>query len=118
VRDEAVARARIATTVPPLPATGDPVGGINLYSVTADLQVHSRVFVPDLAVPEDPATGSAAAGLGMALRARGLASDGAAYRIRQGVEMGRPSLLLGRVGAGISVAGQVHPIARGEIRVP
>ncbi|MFL6105492.1 MAG: PhzF family phenazine biosynthesis protein [Marmoricola sp.] len=122
VHDEAVARAGIARTMPPLPATGDPVGGINLYAVTADqapeLHLHSRVFVPDLAVPEDPATGSAAAGLGMALRARGLAADGDRYRIRQGVEMGRPSLLLGTVGERISVAGQVHPIASGQIRVP
>ncbi|WP_221176494.1 PhzF family phenazine biosynthesis protein [Nocardioides marmorisolisilvae] len=118
VRDDAVARAGIARTLPHLPPTGDPIGGINLYSVTADLEVHSRVFVPDLAVPEDPATGSAAAGLGMALRARGLAADGDRYRIRQGIEMGRPSRLLGTVGERISVAGQVHPIARGEIRVP
>jgi trans-2,3-dihydro-3-hydroxyanthranilate isomerase len=122
VHDEAVARAGIARTMPPLPATGDPVGGINLYAVTADqapeLHLHSRVFVPDLAVPEDPATGSAAAGLGMALRARGLAADADRYRIRQGVEMGRPSLLLGVVGERISVAGLVHPIASGQIRVP
>jgi len=119
VHDEAVARAGIARTMPDLPVTGDPVGGINLYSVTASLDVHSRVFVPDLAVPEDPATGSSAAGLGMALRARGLAENGDRYRIRQGIELGRPSLLLGTVGeSGISVAGQVHPIAQGQIRVP
>jgi predicted PhzF superfamily epimerase YddE/YHI9 len=55
----------------------------------------------------------------MALRARGLVSDGDRYRILQGIEMGRPSALLGTVGEhGISVAGQVHHIARGEIRVP
>jgi len=119
VRADAVARASVARTLPDLPATRDPLGGINPYSVTDDLQVHSRVFCPDVAVPEDAATGSAAAGLGMALRARGLAGDGDRYRIRQGIEMGRPSVLLGTVGAhGISVAGQVHPIARGEIRVP
>lgn len=123
VRDEAVARAGIARTMPSLPATEDPVGGINLYSVTADLpkelHVHSRVFVPELAVPEDPATGSAAVGLGMALRARGLAEVGASYRIRQGIELGRPSVLLGSLGeASISVAGQVQPIASGQIRVP
>jgi trans-2,3-dihydro-3-hydroxyanthranilate isomerase len=123
VHDDAVARAGIARSMPDLPATDDPLGGINLYSVTADppqeLHVHSRVFVPDLAVPEDPATGSAAAGLGMALRARGLVGDGDRYRIRQGVELGRPSLLLGTVSdGGISVAGSVHPIASGRIRTP
>lgn len=119
VRDEAVARAGIARAIPDLPATGDPIGGINVYSVTADLQVHSRVFVPELAVPEDPATGSAAAGLGMALRARGLVGTGSTYRIRQGIELGRPSLLLGTVGEqGISVSGQVHAVASGQIRTP
>jgi trans-2,3-dihydro-3-hydroxyanthranilate isomerase len=119
VTDDAVARARVARSLPDLPETGDPVGGINAYSVTPDLDVHSRVFVPELAVPEDPATGSSAAGLGMALQARGLAGVGARYRIRQGLELGRPSLLLGTVGAtGISVAGQVQPIARGQIRTP
>jgi trans-2,3-dihydro-3-hydroxyanthranilate isomerase len=123
VSDDAVARATIARSMPDLPATGDPLGGINLYAVTSnlpqDLQVHSRVFVPELAVPEDPATGSAAAGLGMALRARELARDGDRFRIRQGIEMGRPSVLIGTVAdGGISVAGEVHAIARGEIRVP
>ena len=119
VHDAAVSRASIARAMPDLPPCADPLGGINLYSVGADLEVHSQVFVPDLAVPEDPATGSAATGLGMALRARGLAGDGSRYRIRQGIEMGRPSVLLGTVGStGISVAGQVHPIASGEIAAP
>ncbi|MFL6060357.1 MAG: PhzF family phenazine biosynthesis protein [Marmoricola sp.] len=128
VLDEAVGRARVSgrhvRDLAELPATGDPLEGINLYAVSDDgspLEVHSRVFV---LATEDPATGSAAAGLGMALVARGLIGDGAAYRIRQGLEMGRPSLLLGSVdvldGAAtwVRVAGQVHPIARGEIRVP
>jgi trans-2,3-dihydro-3-hydroxyanthranilate isomerase len=119
VHDEALARAGAARSIPDLPQTGDPLGGIYLYSLTGDLQVRSRMFSPELAVAEDAATGSAAAGLGVALRARGLAGDGSRYRIRQGIELGRPSLLLGAVDErGISVAGQVHPIARGEIRQP
>ena len=119
VRPDAVARAGIARALPDLPATADPIGGVYLYAVAADLQVRSRMFSPELAVPEDPATGSAAAGLGVALRARGLADDGSRYRIRQGIELGRPSLLLGTVNEHrISVAGQVHPIASGQIRIP
>jgi trans-2,3-dihydro-3-hydroxyanthranilate isomerase len=88
------------------------------------LEVHARVFVPGLAVPEDAATGSAAAGLGIALVASGLLPDGGRYDITQGVELGRPSRLHGRVevsGGAASmcrVAGQVHPIASGEITVP
>lgn len=136
VHDEAVARARVPARavreIARLPETGDPLDGLNLYAVrdrTSDgLDVHSRVFVPGLSVPEDPATGSAAAGLALALHARGLLDDGDRYRISQGTELGRPSVLLGRVeadgeGAGatvsrVHVAGEVHPIARGQIRVP
>jgi trans-2,3-dihydro-3-hydroxyanthranilate isomerase len=131
VRDEAVTRAsaprRAVRDLAELPQTGDPLDGINLYAVRGrsrdGLDVHSRVFVPGLAVPEDPATGSAAAGLGLALHARGLLADGERYRISQGTEIGRPSVLGGRIDAvdsvtRVHVAGAVHFIARGHIRVP
>ena len=119
--EDAVARAHVATALPPLPATGDPVGGIDVYAVGSGAldRIHARVFVPELAVPEDPATGSSAAGLGLALEARGLLSDPGAYAISQGAEVGRPSRILGRLQGGrVHVAGRVQPIARGEIRVP
>ncbi|MFL6159035.1 MAG: PhzF family phenazine biosynthesis protein [Marmoricola sp.] len=128
VTDDAVVRARVGRThvraITDLPATTDPLEGINLYAAQSSddgADVHSRVFVLGT---EDPATGSAAAGLGMALTARGLLVGGDRYRIRQGIELGRPSLLLGTVevtdgaATAVRVAGQVHPIARGEIRVP
>jgi trans-2,3-dihydro-3-hydroxyanthranilate isomerase len=131
VHDAAVARARPprrgVRELADLPDTGDPLDGINLYAVRGRdggvVDVHSRVFVPGL-VPEDPATGSAAAGLGLALHVRSLLGGDGGYRISQGNEMGRPSLLEGRVeadGSGVTtvhVAGAVHPIARGQIRVP
>jgi len=106
--------------------TTDPVEGLNLHHVSGeapDLTVHSRVFVPGLGVAEDPATGSAAAGLGMALVAAGRLSDGGRYTITQGVEMGRPSTLYGRVDVADAaerchVAGHVQHVARGEIAVP
>ena len=132
VHDDAVARARVPRRairdITDLPDTRDPLDGINLYAVRdrdgGTLDVHSRVFVPDLSVPEDPATGSAAAGLGMALHARSVLDEGGRYRISQGTEIGRPSVLEGRVDlhgdevARVRVAGMVHPIARGQIRVP
>lgn len=108
----------------------DPVEGVNLFHVSGSepaLTVHSRVFVPGLSVPEDPATGSAAAALGVALVASGRLPDGGTYDITQGVEMGRPSRLHGRVetGPGASavaalchVAGRVQRVAHGEIAVP
>jgi trans-2,3-dihydro-3-hydroxyanthranilate isomerase len=88
--------------------------------------VRSRVFVPGPSVPEDPATGSAAVGLGIALAAAGhVAGDGITrYDIVQGIELGRPSYLSGRVMAkdGVAqtcwVAGQVQPVGEGTIAVP
>ena len=135
VAEEAVLRARpsfkplraYADRIAAVGETVDPVEGINLHHVSGeapDLQVHSRVFVPGLSVPEDPATGSAAAGLGMALVAAGRLPGGGRYTITQGVEMGRPSRLLGRVDATggearrCHVAGRVHRVASGEIAVP
>jgi trans-2,3-dihydro-3-hydroxyanthranilate isomerase len=135
VVDDAVGRAHVSTRpladyVPAI-ETRDPFEGINLFSASGTapgLEVHSRVFVPGLSVPEDPATGSAAVGLGVALVAAGLLPEGGHYDITQGVEMGRPSRLAGRVevadggpGAAASlchVAGQVQHVASGEIAVP
>jgi trans-2,3-dihydro-3-hydroxyanthranilate isomerase len=125
VIEGAVGRARVAPAMPALPATGDPIGGIDVYALRGGSvsHIHARVFVPELAVPEDPATGSSAAGLGMALHARGLLIDGGGYIIDQGSEIERPSELLGRIQSGaevirVHVSGRVHHIARGEIRVP
>ncbi|HLV58335.1 MAG TPA: PhzF family phenazine biosynthesis protein [Natronosporangium sp.] len=89
-------------------------------------EAHVRVFVPGLGVPEDPATGSAALGLGVWLVGSGLLPpDGeSAYSVRQGAEIGRPSRLectvTAAAGAAVSatVTGQVVPVARGEIAVP
>ena len=87
---------------------------------------YARVFCPGSAVPEDPATGSAALGLGVWLVATGwLPPDGTSpYQVHQGIEMKRPALLDCSVAAAggavtsATVAGHVYPIARGEITVP
>jgi trans-2,3-dihydro-3-hydroxyanthranilate isomerase len=84
------------------------------------------VFAGGLGVPEDPATGSAALGLGVWLVATGLVSgDGeSSYLIEQGLEMQRPSRLMGTVKAEAGravecrVAGSVAPVAQGRMRVP
>jgi trans-2,3-dihydro-3-hydroxyanthranilate isomerase len=86
----------------------------------------ARVFCPGLSVPEDPATGSAALGLGVWLVASGLLPEDGTwpYTIHQGIEMHRPSLLECAVTATAGVAksatvtGHVVPIARGEIAIP
>jgi trans-2,3-dihydro-3-hydroxyanthranilate isomerase len=55
---------------------------------------HARMFAPGLGVPEDPATGAAAAAFAGLIGARGALADGEhAIAIEQGYEMGRPSLI-------------------------
>lgn len=87
---------------------------------------HVRAYCPGLGVPEDPATGSAALGLGVYLVGAGLlpGEGTSAYTIRQGAELGRPSTLegtvtaVGSVATSATVAGHVVPVAAGEIVVP
>jgi trans-2,3-dihydro-3-hydroxyanthranilate isomerase len=74
---------------------------------------------------EDPATGSAALGLGVYLATSRLVPDGTTeYRIDQGAEIGRPSTLYGTVTAAggtvseVTVRGGVVPVATGEITPP
>jgi trans-2,3-dihydro-3-hydroxyanthranilate isomerase len=55
---------------------------------------HARMFAPSYGVPEDPATGSAAAAFaGVLARFGGLKDGGHSFAIEQGHEMGRPSLI-------------------------
>jgi trans-2,3-dihydro-3-hydroxyanthranilate isomerase len=87
---------------------------------------HARVFCPGVSVPEDPATGSAALGLGVWLVASGwLPADGvSSYTVHQGIEMHRPSLLectVTAVGGAVTLAtvsGHVVPVGKGSIAVP
>ncbi|MDQ6612560.1 MAG: PhzF family phenazine biosynthesis protein, partial [Gemmatimonadota bacterium] len=55
--------------------------------------VRARVFVPGLAVPEDPATGSANACLAGYLAKRTPRDGVLRWEVAQGIEMGRPSRL-------------------------
>ena len=56
--------------------------------------VRARMFAPLIGVPEDPATGSAAVGLGGYLAVRDPRFDGTLrWIVEQGFEMGRPSIL-------------------------
>ena len=98
---------------------------IHLYTRDAggfDLQV--RMFAPLDGVPEDPATGSANAAL-VALLAKlgaGVSGEGR-WRIAQGVDMGRPSELFGRVsgegdGAVVHMGGDSVRMFDGSLRIP
>ncbi|HUL70641.1 MAG TPA: PhzF family phenazine biosynthesis protein [Gemmatimonadales bacterium] len=71
---------------------------IHMYTKSGDeFDIRARMFAPVDGVPEDPATGSANCALAGLLRYYGPATDGiASWRIAQGVEMGRPSVLEAR----------------------
>ena len=56
----------------------------------------TRMFAPAAGVPEDPATGSAAGPLAVHLARHGRIGFGQEIEIRQGLEVGRPSLLYAR----------------------
>ena len=81
----------------------------------------ARLFAPDMGVPEDPATGSAAGWLGAYLARHAVLGTGdVEARIEQGHEIGRPSLLHVRArrageALDVSVGGRVIRIARGEL---
>jgi trans-2,3-dihydro-3-hydroxyanthranilate isomerase len=120
VRAEAVAKAEVPF------ATGT-AGMMSVFAWDAEQRsAHARVFAPGSAVPEDPATGSAALGFGVWLVASGLLpGDGdSSYVIRQGQELHRPSTLDCSVSAvdgqamTVTVTGSVVPIASGRIAVP
>ncbi|HJT16091.1 MAG TPA: PhzF family phenazine biosynthesis protein [Thermoanaerobaculia bacterium] len=82
--------------------------------------LHARVFVDDTGFFEDPATGSANGNLAAYVVEHGVfGKSDVGYRVEQGCEMGRPSLL--RIQASkrggefsIRVGGRVFPVADGE----
>jgi trans-2,3-dihydro-3-hydroxyanthranilate isomerase len=114
---EALARAVVAE--PAFGAATERAGCLGVYPYTelGGGDWRARLFAPASGVPEDPATGSAAAAFPAVLLAEGrLAGGVTAFDIHQGVEMGRPSLI--RVEAEVS-GGAVTAvsIAGGAIKV-
>jgi trans-2,3-dihydro-3-hydroxyanthranilate isomerase len=123
---DALARARICEPAfTEAGAAAGDTGAIYLYVRTGPDTIRARMFDPHAGIPEDPATGSAAALLAGQLLATGAIGEGTQVQhIRQGVEMGRPSDLRltvevrGGAVAAIRVAGRAVKIAEGRIRVP
>jgi trans-2,3-dihydro-3-hydroxyanthranilate isomerase len=59
-----------------------------------DSDLHARMYAPGFGIGEDPATGSAAAAMAGYLARRAPRADGTLrWRLEQGFEMGRPSIL-------------------------
>lgn len=90
-----------------------------------EYRIHARMFAPALGIPEDPATGGAAAALAGYLNDNAIEDEAKANRtlsweIHQGHDMGRPSLIElefsveNREVKRIQLTGKSVPIARGS----
>jgi trans-2,3-dihydro-3-hydroxyanthranilate isomerase len=83
----------------------------------------TRMFHPGLGVPEDPATGSAAGPLAVHLSRHGEIAFGDEIEIRQGVEIGRPSVLYATATgtaeriSSVQVGGSAVIVAKGLFRI-
>jgi trans-2,3-dihydro-3-hydroxyanthranilate isomerase len=91
----------------------------------ADADLHVRMFAPGSGVPEDPATGSAAAALGGYLSAAdGSEAGSLRWTVEQGLEIGRPSILHVEadrsrgVTTAVRVGGSAVFVSRGTMSVP
>ena len=83
----------------------------------------TRMFGPGVGVPEDPATGSAAGPLAVHLARHGWSEYGRPIQIRQGEEIGRPSVIHARVDGSderierVAVGGAAVVVAHGQYRL-
>lgn len=99
--------------------------GVLLYAEggeAADAAYHVRMFAPGAGVPEDPATGSAAAALpGQIALAQKLPDGTHRWVIEQGHEMGRPSRIhatvetLGGAVNSVRIGGEAVPVMTGQL---
>ena len=112
--------AAVAALAPDLRALGG-LGEIGVSCFAGSgRRWRTRMFAPALGVAEDPATGSAAGPLAVHLARHGRIAFGEEIEIRQGAELGRPSLLraraLGTARAieSVEVGGSAGIVARGE----
>jgi trans-2,3-dihydro-3-hydroxyanthranilate isomerase len=127
VRDRA-ALARARPDVSALDRLASPDFGLpylHLYTRDGDgFDLRTRQFSSSDPLLEDPATGSANAALaGLLAHHHPLASGEFRWRIAQGVEMGRPSVLEARAGkrdgrvTDIWIGGEVVPVTEGFLEV-
>jgi trans-2,3-dihydro-3-hydroxyanthranilate isomerase len=129
---EALARAApdiaaFRAAAPPADPSGGQLRFALLLYVRRDgdaTRLRARMFAPLGGVLEDPATGSACAALAALLTSMAPGENvDLHYEIEQGVEMGRPSLLIAsarKTGEGpveATVAGSCVPVSRGTLEV-
>ncbi|MDZ7626934.1 MAG: PhzF family phenazine biosynthesis protein [Parvularculaceae bacterium] len=99
--------------------------GVLLYAEggeAADARYHVRMFAPNAGIPEDPATGGAAAALpGQIALAGGLKEGTDRWVIEQGYEMGRPSRIHATIDAqagavkSVRIGGEAVPVMKGQL---
>ena len=83
----------------------------------------TRMFAPGVGVPEDPRPARRAGPLAIHLARHGRTGFGEEIEIRQGAEIGRPSMLYARVDGSaerierVLVGGSAVVVARGEYRL-
>jgi trans-2,3-dihydro-3-hydroxyanthranilate isomerase len=124
---DAIAKAHVAQAHWGLALKGQGLTGAFLYcrqTLHTASSFHARMFAPDFGVPEDPATGSAAAAFAGAVHRFDALPDGPHRRIiEQGYEMGRPSIIAltmeverGKL-AVVRIGGHAVRVAEGRIEV-
>ena len=89
-----------------------------IYAYTRDMnQINARMFAPLDNIPEDPATGSAAATLAALLTE--ISGTAQSLAIQQGVDMGRPSIIRAQTTTGtpvhVTISGQAVRTMRGQL---
>ena len=123
---DALARARPDISgLEGLIAEGIEQPDVHLYVKTSDgFDIRARMFAPMDGVPEDPATGSANCALVGLLSHLDAAAGGTfRWRIAQGVEMGRPSVLEARTEkqdgevVNVWIGGESVMVSEGSIEV-
>jgi PhzF family phenazine biosynthesis protein len=92
---------------------------VNLVWRESETVYHSRNPFPPGGVREDPATGAAAAALGGYLRKHGLVEPPSTITVRQGDDMGRPSIITVTISpeadSGIAVSGTAVELADSDV---
>ncbi len=112
----------VAALRPDLAALADLEVAVNCFA-GRDRAWKTRMFYPGGGIPEDAATGSAAGPLAVHLARHGRIRFGEQIEIRQGAEIGRPSVLYATVtGEGdridsVEVGGTALIVAEGRFRI-